>query len=195
MRAYHQRNRDELLAKHREYWRATNAERLEQQRKYHAENKETIRQQQREYRQRNLELIAAKNRHQYLKNKPARIEYGKRWSAEKRKTDPLFRLKSSMRTRTAAAIRRGGFTKLSGLNEAIGCDWPTLQRHLQSHFTDEMNWANYGTHWVVDHHVPLASATDAQAIVSLCHYTNLRPLGKAENLRKGASMPAVSGEL
>ena len=195
MRAYHQRNREELLAKQRDYWRATNEERIAQQRKYQAENKEAIRQQQREYRKRNPQLIAVRNRRQYLNNKPARNEYAKRWNAEQRKCDPLFRLKSNMRTRTNDAIRRGGYTKLSGLNDAIGCDWPTLQAHLASYFTTGMTWANYGAVWVVDHHVPLASAADSQALLALCHYTNLRPLGKVENLRKGASMPAVTGEL
>lgn len=195
MRSYHQRNREALLAKHREYWRATNEDRLAHQRKYHADNKESIRQQQREYRQRNRELIAARNRDQYLKNKTARSEYAKRWNMEQRKNSPLFRLKSNMRTRTNEAIRRGGYTKLSGMNEAVGCDWPTLQAHLASYFTCDMTWENYGSHWVVDHHIPLASATSSQEVMALCHYTNLRPLGKAENLRKGASMPAVNGEL
>ena len=193
MRSYHQRNREELLAKHRDYWRATNEDRLAQQRKYQAENKEAIRQQQGEYRKRNPELIAARNRDQYLKNKQARNIYAKRWNMEQRKNSPLFRIKSNLRTRTAGAIRRGGFTKLSGLNDALGCDWPTLQTHLASYFRPGMNWSNYGSVWVVDHHVPLASATDAQALLALCHYTNLRPLGKAENLRKGASMPADGG--
>lgn len=193
MKAYRERNRDQLLAKHREYWRATNDERLAKQREYHDTNRKAIRAQQREYRQRNKELISRKNREQYLKNKPARNEYSKQWNADRRRNDPLFKLKSNMRTRTNDAIRRGGFTKLSGMNDAIGCDWPTLQSHLQSHFAPWMTWENYGSHWVVDHHVPLASASNSEEVLRLCHYTNLRPLGKTENLRKAAKVPPVEG--
>lgn len=188
MRAYHQRNRDVLLAKHREYWRATNDARLEHQRRYQAANKDDIRRQQAEYRKRNIDLIAARNRLQYLKNKPERLEYAKRWNAEQRRNDPLFRLKANLRTRTGDAIRAGGYTKLSSMNEALGCDWQTLKRHLESHFAEWMTWDNYGE-WVVDHHIPLASATSSEEVKALCHYTNLRPLGRLENLQKGASIP------
>ena len=194
MKAYWEANRDELLEKQRYNWHENREARLNKQREYRDKNREAIRQQQLEYRRKNPELISARNRNQYLKNKASRNDYSKRWNSEQRKSDPLFRLKSNLRTRTNGAIRRGGYTKLSGLNESIGCDWPTLKDHLSSHFTREMTWENYGSYWVVDHHIPLASAASSEEIVALCHYTNLRPLEKAENLRKGASMPRAVGE-
>lgn len=193
MRAYHQRNREELLVKQRINWHENRDARLKAQREYQEKNKDRIRQKDREYQQRNKDRRAAYNRQYQKDNRTARSEYSKRWNAHQRRNDPLFRLKSSLRTRTNDAIRRGGYTKLSGMNEAIGCDWPTLQAHLSSYFTTSMTWENYGSCWVVDHHVPLASATTSQEVMTLCHYTNLRPLGRLENLRKGASLPEHCG--
>ena len=189
MRDYREKNREQLLSRHRQYWHSNKEIRLKKQRDYHADNRESIYAQQREYRDKNKDLIAQRNRAQYLKNKPARAEYGRQWNAKKRESDPLFRLKSNLRTRTSAAIRRGGFTKASGLVEIMGCDWETLYAHITARLDPGMTWDNYGKAWVIDHHIPLASAKGEQEIIALCHYTNLRPLDKTENLRKAAKVP------
>ena len=181
---------EEKLARQRGYWHKHAEKRRAAQNDARARNPEKARAQDREYRERNKALIAERNRIQYLKNKPVRMAYAKKWNAQKRSTDPLFRLKSSIRTRTNDAVRRGGFTKLSSMSVVLGCDWAALKLHLEALFTPWMTWANYGSAWVIDHHVPLASARDEVELMRLCHYTNLRPLGKVENLRKAAKMPA-----
>lgn len=193
MREYHAKNREVLLPKQRANWAANRDARLESLRRYQAENRDRVREQQREYRRKNVEAIAIRNRSAYLKNKPARNEYAKKWNAEQRANDIIFRLKSNLRTRTNGIVRRGGFTKLSSMSEVVGCDWGDLKTHLENHFTAEMSWENYGLVWVIDHHVPLASAESIEDVMRLCHFTNLRPLGKAENLRKGAKMPKGEG--
>lgn len=184
---------EEKLARQRGYWQKHRDKRIAGLNAYRMNNAEKIRAQQREYRERNKEKIAQRNRANYEKNKEARAEYGKQWNADRRKSDPIFRLKDSLRTRTSAAIRRGGFTKASRLTEIMGCDWSALKAHLEKFFAPGMSWENYGTEWVVDHHVPLASACDKDHLLRLCHHTNLRPLGKVENLRKAASMPTHEG--
>lgn len=180
---------EEKLARQRGYWHKHADRRRAAQNAERARNPEKARAQDREYRERNKTLISERNRANYLKNKAARMEYGKKWNAEKRASDPLFRLKSNIRTRTNGAVRRGGFTKLSGMSEILGCDWSALMAHLESKFAPGMTWANYGTEWVIDHHVPLASARNEVELMRLCHFTNLRPLGKVDNLRKAAKMP------
>lgn len=193
MKEYRERNRETLLPKQRANWAANRDARLAKQREYQAANKEALRESDRRYRVQNKEKVAEKNRKNYLANKPARAEYARTWSAERRRTDPLFRLKSSLRARTNGAIRRGGFSKQSSMSEFLGCDWDALKAHIELHFAPGMTWANYGSVWVIDHHVPLASATTAEDLFRLCHYSNLRPLGKVENLRKAAKMPKEMG--
>ena len=50
-----------------------------------------------------------------------------------------------------------------------------------------MNWKNYGSHWHIDHIIPVtAFDLENPEHVSRCfHFSNLRPLPARENLRKG----------
>ncbi|MDN3721503.1 HNH endonuclease signature motif containing protein [Roseibium salinum] len=49
-----------------------------------------------------------------------------------------------------------------------------------------MTWAKYGQ-WEVDHIVPLSRARTLAEAIRLCHYTNLQPLWKRENIIKGGA--------
>ncbi len=49
-----------------------------------------------------------------------------------------------------------------------------------------MSWDKYGQ-WEVDHIVPLSAAKSLDELVRLCHFTNLQPLWKRENLAKGGA--------
>ena len=51
----------------------------------------------------------------------------------------------------------------------IGCNWETYIDHLESQFTDKMNWENYGDVWEVDHILPISKG-------GTFHYTNTQPL-------------------
>ncbi len=59
--------------------------------------------------------------------------------------------------------------------------------HIESMFEPGMSWDNWGE-WHIDHIRPLASfdLENAERLAEACHYTNLRPLWKVDNLRKGA---------
>lgn len=61
-----------------------------------------------------------------------------------------------------------------------------LKIHLESKFTDKMNWDNYGTEWVVDHIKPVSKFDKDTDISIVCALSNLQPLNKLENLKKHA---------
>jgi len=42
---------------------------------------------------------------------------------------------------------------------------------------------NHGK-WHIDHIIPLSSATSKDELLKLCHYSNLQPLWKVDNLQK-----------
>lgn len=68
----------------------------------------------------------------------------------------------------------------------LGYSYEDLKLNLESKFTKEMNWDNYGTYWVVDHIKPVSKFkinTDIKEIHSL---NNLQPLEKIKNLNKAA---------
>lgn len=101
---------------------------------------------------------------------------------EKRKqSKPHYRIKKNLRSRLAKLLK--GFTGKSAL---VGCTTGHLKTHLQSQFQKGMNWENYGTHWVVDHKLPLAAfdlTKESQRQVA-CHYSNLQPLTYQQNALK-----------
>ena len=70
------------------------------------------------------------------------------------------------------------------------CDKKTFFNHIQSHFTDGMNW-NRMNEIHIDHSTPINySSGDGEDLTlerkfgRLC-YTNCRPLWSAENIKKG----------
>jgi len=57
---------------------------------------------------------------------------------------------------------------------------------MESQFTKEMNWENYGSVWHVDHVIPLSlfDLTDKEHRAIAGHYTNLQPLTVKDNIKK-----------
>ena len=76
----------------------------------------------------------------------------------------------------------------------VGCDWTTLKNHIESQFLKGMNWTNR-EHWHIDHIEPLASAGSEEALMQLCHFSNLRPMWADENLKKGSKAVTHQPEL
>lgn len=69
---------------------------------------------------------------------------------------------------------------------AVGCDHPELRDHIASQFRTGMYWESY-RQWEVDHIRPLSSARTLYELIALCHFSNLQPLWRNENLRKGGA--------
>lgn len=127
----------------------------------------------------------AKARRHYLKNRTRLIEYQKQYVRERITKDPVFKIRINLRHRIRSKVKAMKPGK-SGSCNLVGCDLETLRQHLESKFRNGMSWLNYGTVWVVDHIRPLSSFNllDLEERKMASHYTNLQPLGVAENLSK-----------
>jgi len=81
------------------------------------------------------------------------------------------------------AIKAAGTQKAKRTEQLLGCTSVQFRDHLQSQFTPEMNWENYGSFWCVDHISPLSAfdLTKPHQQRLAFHYSNCRPLGKLEN--------------
>lgn len=69
----------------------------------------------------------------------------------------------------------------------LGCSIEELRIHLESKFNLGMSWDNYGREgWQIDHIVPLCrfDLSNAIELKRACHYTNLQPLWRDDNLKK-----------
>lgn len=79
--------------------------------------------------------------------------------------------------------------KRASVETLLGFEMETLRAHLERQFDKRMSWANFGE-WHIDHILPMALypfETEHDDNFKLCWaLTNLRPLWKAENLRKSS---------
>jgi hypothetical protein len=95
--------------------------------------------------------------------------------------DPSFRMYRNVLRRTGMALRG----RASPAN-AVGCDHAELRDHIAARFRTGMCWERY-RQWEVDHVRPLSSARTLSELIVLCRYSNLQPLWRSENLRKGGA--------
>jgi hypothetical protein len=116
-------------------------------------------------------------------------EHYRKWAANKRKTDPIYKLISNFRSRLNSILR--GRSKSAPTLKLLGCSLDNFKIHLESFFEPGMHWGNYGNkkgQWSCDHVMPFAifdlSKPEHQRRV--CHFSNLRPMWHVENMKKHA---------
>jgi hypothetical protein len=103
---------------------------------------------------------------------------------ERRKSDPLFKMRLNIRTRIYVVFKRNGMVKTKKTFDILGCDFQVAREWLESQFSEGMTWDNIGQ-WHIDHKKPLALAQTEAELIELCHYKNLQPLWALDNLKKG----------
>lgn len=167
--------------------------------RYRDANKEKIREYMRGYRIRNKERLLAQARaykKRYYGANPelkavADRKYRKKYKDEllakrktKLRTNINFRLACNLRNRFKTALR-SGYKNGSAVKD-LGCSIEEFRLYIASKFTTGMSWDNYGE-WHLDHIKPLSSfdLTQRTEILKACHYTNIQPLWRFDNLSKG----------
>lgn len=113
-----------------------------------------------------------------------RREKAARAARERRASNPAAAVADRLRARVREAFRWGGWGKRSTTGDLLGCSWGELLSHLESQFLPGMTWDNR-CDWEIDHRLPLSSAKSEDDMVNLSHYTNLQPLWRTDNRRKG----------
>jgi hypothetical protein len=202
---YH-KNREEIVARRRE-WRVKNPEKIAAlNRKWRVKNREADLAKQheryvnnrairsakhREYYYQNREQSLARHREWFKRNREKMAAYALKWHHERVKTNPLYKAMRSCRRRMLLALK-GNF-KVGRTFDLIGCTPEQLREHLQSRFTEGMQWNNHGLgkgKWHVDHIIPCASFDLSQESEQrrCFHWTNLQPLWSHHNLVKGARL-------
>lgn len=173
---------------------------------YKSNNKEHIKKMNKIYYEREKVKILKKNKLWVENNKDRHRELTKRWAnenkekikeytkryrdrinkrvRERRASEPLFRMRRSLSTRTNAAFKSKSWIKDGPTETLIGCDYLFAKKYIESKFTDGMSWDNHGE-WHIDHIHPLSIAKTKEELISLCKYTNLQPLWASENISKG----------
>ena len=113
------------------------------------------------------------------------------WWSNRRKSDPIFKASSYLRSRLINFLRSRGIKKTNKTLKMIGCTPKFLKKHFEKQFHrhpdthQPMNWKNHTVHgWHIDHIIPLDSAKTPEDVEKLMHYTNLQPLWAEYNIKK-----------
>ena len=182
------------------------AYRAEYNPKFHAENRERLnadnqrrraedpegaRRRCREWRKKNPKKQRACTNSWIARNKEANRAINRRRDKKARLENRLCAEKHRMRCRLRHALRNAGLKKKSKTKDMLGCDWPTLISHIESHFLPNMGWHNRHL-WELDHHVPLASAKNIEELTVLAHFSNIRPLWTPMNRAKAYKIPEIT---
>ena len=120
-------------------------------------------------------------------------EYMRDYRKTKSVLDINFKIRDSIRRRLNQSLHK---KKTHTIVKYLGCSIDELKCHLETKFTKDMNWTNYGL-WHIDHIKPLASfdLTDEQQIYLACNYNNLQPLWAKDNLSKGKKNESKSPQV
>ena len=102
--------------------------------------------------------------------------------------EPVRNISARISVRIRQSLRTG--RAVPDLELRLGYSIQQLMQHLERQFPKGMSWANMGR-WHIDHRVPLSSfrfeSTDDPEFHAAWALTNLCPLWKRRNLRKGDS--------
>ena len=185
----YQKNAEYYKAKAKEYYAENQEKMLDVNRQYRKENAEQLKQKSNEYRAANRDKSRAWDK-KYRDANKAKINDKLR---ERRRSDPMLRLKDAIRGSIRAYLGSKK-TRRGSTFEIVGCTPDFLRGHLERQFKDGMTWENYGSHWHVDHRIPLASGNSADEVKGLSHWTNLQPLEALENIIKSDKIPIDAGQ-
>ena len=209
---YRQENKEKIKEQQKKYYednkeqkkkyREENKEKLKElNKKYYEDNKEQIKEQKKKYREENKEKIKELNKNYYEENKDKIKEYQKKHREdnkekvkERENKYKNNRYRTDINFRVSKCIRRSiyrmfiGGVKTGKSMELLGCDINFIIEHLESQFTDEMNWENHGDIWHIDHIKPMAKFNNLSTCPieqRLCsNWRNLQPLLVNDNLEK-----------
>lgn len=134
-----------------------------------------------------VEEQRARTKRWAVANKQRKTSVKVAWQREKRRADPRYALENRLRARIKMALRTGA--KASSTESLLGCTIAQLQRHLEAQFKPGMTWELVLSGAIhVDHKIPCAEfdLTDPAQQHRCFHHTNLQPLWKIDNLRKGS---------
>lgn len=105
---------------------------------------------------------------------------------------PIQKTRNLMRGHVKRVIDHIKGNREMRTEDYIGCSFNEAMIRLQSQFKNGMTWDNHGTKWTIDHIVPLSAfdLTNPNDRRMANHISNLRPMLRIDNIRKGSKEPA-----
>lgn len=184
-----QGNKEKNIEYKKQYYLKNKKKIKERVKKYAQDNKEKIKERQKTYYDYNKEKLL-ESRKQYIKqyikqNKEKLSKKTVKYIRERKKTDPIYKFKCSIRYNIKGAFKRDTkkFRKNTKTETILGCTIEEFRLYIQSQFKKGMSFENHGE-WHLDHIIPMSLAINQEQAIKLNHYTNFQPLWAEENLSK-----------
>ena len=196
-------NAEKIRVKQAEKYQLKREYYIEKAKQNHQSNKERDNERNRNYQKENADKVNTQKLIYRSKNRDKSRAWDKKYRdankakindklRERRRNDPFRRLRDAIRGSIRAYLGSKK-TRRGSTFEIVGCTPDFLRGHLERQFKDGMTWENYGSHWHVDHRIPLASGNSADEIKGLSHWTNLQPLEALENIIKSDKISIDAG--
>lgn len=156
---------------------------------YRRENKDKIKEYFRKYNQRpEIKILAVKKAMRWRKDNPEKVKAILKTQRDKLKNTLAYRLNNTMHSGIYENLKENNVTKNGwSWSKLIGYTIKDLKAHLESQFTEGMNWENYGK-WHIDHIIPISffqfTSPDNVEFKMCWRLENLRPLWAKDNMRK-----------
>lgn len=199
---YLQKNKESIKLKKR-IWYIKNKDRLKKKAMdRHYKNRESILKKKREYSK--MESSKKKSSEWQRNQRANNPEFRKKrtkicvaYTKKRIKSDPCFRMLTSLRRRLRFVVANAGSKKVLNTMGLVGCSFEEFKSYLESKFEPWMNWDNYGNSngkWVIDHKIPCSSfdLSKREDQLKCFHYSNLQPLEWYENIKKSDSLKIAS---
>lgn len=181
-------------------WREANREKLrESYRRDYYENYNKRRESRKAYYRANREKCIEQMRDRYYSNheeekairrkwRQENREANNRYFRERRRNDPVYGAKCTMRAMVKRCLTMAGVQKASRTEEYLGYTAAEFREHIERQFVKGMGWHNR-SEWHIDHITPIAwfidhGIADPKRINCL---SNLKPVWASENLSKNAA--------
>jgi hypothetical protein len=178
------RAHDKLRNRCKQCRKRLNDSNLKDLKEFFEKNKELKKEKDRIYWKKNTEKIKIKRSTPESKAKKA--IHDKNY-VNKNKCNPSFVVGKSLRSQISSRVKNG--VKKNKTIEILGYTINELRSHLESMFTEGMNWNNYGRHgWHIDHVKPLVmfDLSTEDGIKDAWSLSNLQPLWEKENHSKNS---------
>lgn len=187
MKQYYLQNKEKIKKQVKQYQLQNKKKIVKRKKQFWLQNKEKIKR----YRLENKNVIKEWSRQYHFQNKKRINKRIIKYTFNRRKTDINFRVVDNLRKRLRSALKYNYKSGSAVLD--LGCTIEYFKKWIENQFRNGMSWENYGK-WEIDHQIPLSivDLTDRDNLLQVCHYTNLQPMWKDENRKKGNSVGRIN---
>lgn len=174
-------------AQYRIEFNIINKETIKQQKHiYYQQNKQRIEEQKTQYRKKNKEIIHKRECAYRIKAREKIAQRCNQYQKERRKSDPLYKLITHIRSLIYHSVKKNGFSKNSKTQALLSCSYEEFLEYLGPKPEGQIS---------LDHICPCYQAQNEEELIKLQHYTNFRWLNTSINISKSDNKTPEAEEM